>query len=90
MGAPNGQKHLKFGLNETFLRTQEKNIDLLYHVCKPIIGQHNVYDDKTREFETTGPRLFGSVIYEDYSTGILSLNFFTASLDETSDQRDYP
>ena len=40
-----------------------------------------------------GLRLFGSVIYEDYSTDDLSLNFFTASLEERSEaenERDYP
>ena len=75
------------------MRTQEKNQNKLWHVCPSIIGHHYEYDDRTGSFNQKGLRLFGSVIYEDYSTDDLIINFFTSSLVENADAeivRDYP
>ena len=48
-----------------------------------IISHQEVLDDQTGDKETD-LRLLGSVIYEDYSTHDLSLNFFTASIGNQS------
>ena len=60
-------------------------------MCPSIISHQDVIDGAGDK--KMGLRLLGSVIYEDYSTCDLSLNFFTASIGDNPQAkttRDYP
>lgn len=69
---PKDRMIIDFYLNQTFLRTQEKKDAQLWRVNPSHI--------------TSDGRYFGSVIYEEYGTDELCLNFVTSSVKEVDSE----
>lgn len=90
MNEPKDKKLIEFFLNQAFLRTQEKKDSQLWEVNPSQITQSS--DGKKMLF-------FSSIIYEEYGTDELKLNFVTSTVrdaenDEANEdeqaQLDYP
>lgn len=63
---PRSREYATFYLNSSFLRTQEKKDVQLWNVNQSVI--------------TSDKRFFGSIIYEEFGSGELLMNFVTSEV----------
>ena len=76
VGEPKERTTCNFYINQSYLRTQEKNDHQMWHVGPSFVRPGGK--------DGTPSRIFGSVLFEEYPSGDVRLNMWSANLNEDS------
>ena len=74
---PKENLQVRFYLNQSFLKTQERHEDHMIHVFSSHIS---MLDDN--------PRLFGAILYDEFGNDDIKLNMFSANFTDIDEEFD--